>query len=192
MTLLHTPPSYPRRRVSSTPRLFRSITDALEYWIVHFADDDEHLRSRDTQRPSFANSLAPKSERAHATLKRGRGEDRVRAAPAVSCAKVDRKTHMSIQVQRKQPGLPCAMVLQLIPCSPRRDQGLFVTVASVMRKYHRRLDTCHWGVRTTRLCRTLHAPFVKSASASTAPRPNVSDDGQRPLYFRTGWQGIGR
>jgi hypothetical protein len=24
-------------------------------------------------------------------------------------------------------------------------------------------------------------PFVKSASASTAPRPNVSDDGQRPL-----------
>src|ERR1700721_1635255 len=43
------------------------------------------------------------------------------------------------------------------------------------------LDTSHRGVRTTRLCRTLHAPFVKSASASTAPRPNVSDDGQRPL-----------
>ena len=35
-------------------------------------------RSRDTLRPSFANSFAPK--------KRGRREDRVRAAPEVSCA----------------------------------------------------------------------------------------------------------
>ena len=43
------------------------------------------------------------------------------------------------------------------------------------------LDTSHWGVRTTRLRRPPHALFVKSASASTAPRPNVSDDGQRPL-----------
>jgi hypothetical protein len=53
----------------------------------------------------------------------------VRAAPEVSCAKANKKTHMSIQVQRKQSGLPCAMALQLISCSPRRDQGLFVTVA---------------------------------------------------------------
>ena len=56
----------------------------------------------------------PKRKRAHATLKRGRREDRVRAAPAVSCARVDRKTHMSIQVQRRHSGLPCAMVLRLI------------------------------------------------------------------------------
>jgi hypothetical protein len=33
------------------------------------------------------------------------------------------KTHMSIQVQRKQSGLPCAMVLRLISCSPRRDRA---------------------------------------------------------------------
>jgi len=32
-----------------------------------------------------------------------------------------KQTHMSIQVQRKQSGLPCAMVLRLISCSPRRD-----------------------------------------------------------------------
>jgi hypothetical protein len=62
-------------------------------------------------RPSFANLFALK--------RRGRGEDRVRAAPAVPCAKVANKTHTSIQVQRKQSGLPCAMVLQLISCSPR-------------------------------------------------------------------------
>jgi hypothetical protein len=70
--------------------------------------------------PEFCKFVRPK--------KRGRREDRVRAAPAVSCANRQTKTHTSIQVQRKQSGLPCAMVLQLIPCSPRRDQSLFVTV----------------------------------------------------------------
>ena len=30
-----------------------------------------------------------------------------------------KKAHTSIQVQRRQSGLPCAMVLRLIPCSPR-------------------------------------------------------------------------
>ena len=58
--------------------------------------------------PEFCNSFA---------LKRGRREDRVRAAPAVSCAMCTRKTHTSIQVQRKHSGLPCAMVLRLISCS---------------------------------------------------------------------------
>jgi hypothetical protein len=46
-----------------------------------------------------------------ATFKRRRREDRVRAAPAVSRAKAEKNTHTSIQVQRKQSGLPCAMVL---------------------------------------------------------------------------------
>jgi hypothetical protein len=85
---------------------FRSITDASEYWIVRrslssgahsrdpVADDDEHGYSRDALRPSFANSLALKKERRSATLKRGRREDRVRAAPEVSCAKVaNRNAH---------------------------------------------------------------------------------------------------
>jgi hypothetical protein len=63
----------------------------------------------------------PKERGRRRPSKRGRREDRVRAAPAVSRAKVVNKTHTSIQVQRKQSGLPCAMVLRLIPCSPRRD-----------------------------------------------------------------------
>ena len=49
---------------------------------------------------------------------RGRREDRVRAAPAVSCAKCTKQTHTSIQVQRKHSGLPRAMVLRLISRSP--------------------------------------------------------------------------
>src|SRR6186997_974967 len=51
---------------------------------------------------------------------RGRREDRVRAAPAVSCAMCTKSAHTSIQVQRRASGLPCAMALRLIACSPRR------------------------------------------------------------------------
>src|ERR1700738_5094015 len=43
--------------------------------------------------------------------KRGRRESRMRAAPAVSCAKLCKNTHTSIQVQRRQSDFPCAMVL---------------------------------------------------------------------------------
>jgi hypothetical protein len=47
---------------------------------------DTAPRSRDAMRPSCENH-PPKKQRAQATLKdRGRREDRVRAAPAVSCA----------------------------------------------------------------------------------------------------------
>ena len=49
---------------------------------------------------------------------RGRRESRVRAAPAVSCANMHIKTHTSIQVQRRHPGLPCAMVYGLLRALP--------------------------------------------------------------------------
>ena len=52
--------------------------------------------------------------------RRGSRECRVRAAPAVSCAKCKKEAHTSIQVQSEQSGIPCAMALRLIPCSPRR------------------------------------------------------------------------
>ncbi len=65
--------------------------------------------------------IAQEKEGRSATLKRGgrrsqegRREDRVRAAPAVSRAKAEKKTHTSIQVQRKQSGLPCAVVYGLL------------------------------------------------------------------------------
>ena len=74
--------------------------------------------------PEFCSNMWPSSIR-------GRREDRVRAAPAVSRAKVETKTHTSIQVQRKQSGLPCAMVLTVsfvlspvpafLPPSPRES-----------------------------------------------------------------------
>jgi hypothetical protein len=51
----------------------------------------------------------------------------MRAAPAVSRAKQVTKTHTSIQVQRRHSDIPCAMVLRLMPRSPRR-RIRFVTV----------------------------------------------------------------
>src|ERR1700692_4269398 len=48
--------------------------------------------------------------------------------PRSRVQKCTTKTHTSIQVQRRQSGIPCAMVLRLVSCSPRRS-GFFGTVA---------------------------------------------------------------
>jgi hypothetical protein len=49
---------------------------------------------------------------------RGRRESRMRAAPAVSRAIVRKKTHTSIQVQRRQSDFPCAVVYGLFRALP--------------------------------------------------------------------------
>ena len=77
-----------------------------------------------------------------------------------------KKAHTSIQVQRRQSGIPCAMALRLMPCSPRRRIRLVTVAAGLM------ADRSGWivsatgslapatGVGTTRFCRTQPAPFV--------------------------------
>ena len=143
--------------------------------------------------------------------RRGRRECRVLAAPAVSCAIVRKKTHTSIQVQLEHSGIPCAVVLRLIPRSPRRRIPL-ASVAGGLKDCRnpvgstllRRLDTSNGCQDHTALpyasapvictlcsltdrsppCKHDHAP---NAAASTATRPNVRDDGQRPSTG-TGWR----
>jgi hypothetical protein len=80
-----------------------------------------------------------------------------------------RKAHTSIQVQRRQSGIPCAMALRLMARSPRR-RILLVTVAAGLMA-----DRSGWikfatgslapatGVGTTRFCRTRIASFVLRA-----------------------------
>src|SRR6266852_2682018 len=63
---------------------------------------------------------------------RGCRECRVHAAPAVSCAKLCKEAHTSIQVQRRQSGIPRAMALRLMPCSPRRRIRLVTVVSGLM------------------------------------------------------------
>src|SRR4051812_20479985 len=62
-------------------------------------------------RHGFAISRLDSPEVCHsvpALANGGRREDRMRAAPAVSCACCARNAHTSIQVQRRASGLPCA------------------------------------------------------------------------------------
>ena len=91
-----------------------------------------------------------------------------------------RKAHTSIQVQRKQSGIPCAMALRLMPCSPRRRIRL-VTVAAGLRLIDPVGSTSPppslapaTGVGTTRFCRTQHQRRSSCALAKAfvfAPRP---------------------
>ena len=54
------------------------------------------------------------------------------------------------------------------------------------------LDTCHWGVRTTRLCRPLQPRSSVAASASIAPRPAFRDEcAYAPLVGRDGHRSEG-
>jgi hypothetical protein len=143
---------------------------------------------------------------------RAQGRPGARCTRGLACKFAHKKTHTSIQVQRRQSGLPCAMVLRLMPCSPRRR------IRSCHR--HRRIKGFAepgWArktsadlasatdARTTRFCRTLQAVRLRAvrsltglsptrpaitcapdAAASTASRPNVRDDGQRPSAGRDG------
>ena len=128
-------------------------------------------RSRDALRPRFAGNSSP-------SVVRGRREDRVRAAPAVSCAMCTKSAHTSIQVQRRASGLPCAMALRLITCSPRR------TALLPPLRPEKQLPP---GALTPAPRRQDHtsspyasAPLVIGTSASTASPSHDRDDRDRP------------
>jgi hypothetical protein len=134
------------------------------------------------------------------------------AAPAVSCAKLCEEPHTSIQVQRRQSGIPCAMVLRLMPCSPRRRIRLVTVAAGLMalpirsdRSRHRQLDTSN-GCRDHTVLPYALAPFVRApllahgkppcehlradAAASTASPPTFVTTRDRPsCRERTGRAG---
>ena len=60
--------------------------------------------------------------------KREQGMPGARCTRGLVCKVAQRNAHTSIQVQRRQSGIPCAMALRLMPCSPRRRIRI-VTVA---------------------------------------------------------------
>ena len=145
-------------------------------------DDDDHGHSRDGIRPSFANSSAPKKQRAQATLKRGRREDRVRAAPVVSRANAYAKKNAhehTGSAEAVRPSLRNGFTAYIV-LSPARP-GLLVTVAPKKRELPKNLTPANWGVRTTRLCRplkrcssiaSLRPPHPAPTSVTIAIRPS--------------------
>jgi hypothetical protein len=165
---------------SSTPRPLELFSASLEYWIPAFAGmttsfADTPSRSRDVTRPRFArNSPYPPM--------RGRREHRVRAAPAVSCAKVHKNTHTSIQVQRRHSGIPCAMGYGLYVLSPAIRPWVVTVIGGSYRQLDASLEASgphDFAVRVTR-----HSS--KARSTSTASPPHVRDDRERPSE----WDGM--
>ena len=143
MTMLHPPPSSPRRRVSSTPRHFGSITSSSEYWIIRrslssgahsrdpVADDDEQRHSRDSIRPRFANSSAPEK-------KEGAGKTGCALHPrshVQMCIKKCAHEHTG-SAEAVRPSLRNG--LTTYTCSPWWP--CCATIIGVMRKHHRPLD----------------------------------------------------
>ena len=83
----------------------------------------ERARVRDLAarfRPSDANSLPPSKIE-------GAGNAGCALHPRSRVPNCAKKAHTSIQVQRRQSDIPCAMALRLTSCSPRWS-GLVVTV----------------------------------------------------------------
>jgi len=137
--------------------------------------------------------------------KRGRRESRVRAAPAVSRAKLCKRAHTSIQVQRRQSGLPCAMVLTAsFVLSPAI--GLFVTVAGRITSANltpasRRQD--HTTSPSASKALSSEAPLAaiasNPASVTIAIRPSSGVDGcgdkvicafgKSEYFFKGDWTG---
>ena len=143
-------------------------------------------------RPSLANG-SPSISGSQRLRQEGRGECRVRAAPAVSCAQLCEETHTSIQVQRKHSGIPRAMALRLMPCSPRRRIRL-VTVISGSMAYPTRLGRIAsadlapaTGARTTTGFAVRDPCFARRFRRAQVPiRRNPGEGGTAPFVLRAG------
>ena len=115
--------------------------------------------------------------------KREQGMPGARCTRGLACKVAQRNAHTSIQVQRRQSGIPCAMGLQLMPCSPWRRVRLVTIVGGLNgdrawlgRSRLRQLDTSNGCQDHTVLPYAL-APFVLRAvvrSRKTALRTNLS------------------
>src|SRR5215207_8764208 len=124
--------------------------------------------SRGALRPRFAISFPPSPIR-------GRREDRVLAAPAVSRAICANKTTHEHTGQLEHSGLPCAMALRLASCSSRRTALLppspALLIASLTPAPRRPNHTT--------------SPYAQAAHVSRSSRvhrisPRVRDDRERP------------
>src|SRR6202040_3180658 len=119
-------PSFSRAATrTSDPFIFGSLAwEMLEEFPRDrggYKHEDERPPSRGAMRPRFAgNFLTLQSE--------GAGNTGCTLHPRSRVQQCTKQTHTSIQVQRRQSGIPCAMVLRLISRSPRRS-GFLVTVA---------------------------------------------------------------
>jgi hypothetical protein len=143
---------YPVRREFSIPSLASRNTGPSA-----FADDDERRHSRDTMRPSFANSFHPQKTRAQ-------GRPGARCTRGLMCKDIQKSAHEHTgSAEAFRPSLRNGFTIYFV-LSPARP-GLFATVAPNTLA-SQELDTSHWGVRTTRL-----RVRITRCSSKAHPRP---------------------
>ena len=139
---------------------------------------DPLARNDDEHNSAISPRVAP--ELLHQSFAQsGRGECRVPAAPAASCAKCRKHTSVVTTSSPEHPAFPHAMVLTAASCSPRRS-GFLVTVASrklpqSLTPASRRQDHTTWPSASP-------APLVKSAARVHRIPSRVRDDRDTPLH----------
>jgi hypothetical protein len=127
-------------------------------------------RSRRASRPSFALASRPLNSE-------GAGNAGRPMRPIAACAMVVVESTRVSQVTPESPGTPRAMVYGLYRALPG-DRALLPPSLSGMTSANL---TPASGCQDHTSSPSASAPFVKSASASTASRSNVRDDRETPL-----------
>jgi hypothetical protein len=146
----------------------------------------------DVKQQTRLRALAAQIARAlpgHSTLSkpRGRREDRVLTSHPRSAARIKRKGDRTAAYRWCQSlGLPCAMVGQLMPCSPGSRTFLLASLTPRIDDAVRPVGLAHISAtgltvattaRTTRFCRTRSAPLVCTrlrAHRDYPPCPHLS------------------
>ena len=118
----------------------------------------------------------------------GRREDRVRAAPAVPCAKVANKNahEHTGSAEAVRPSLRNGVTAYIV-LSPARP-GLFVTVIPRKRELLRNLTPATGASGPHDFAVRFSHARQSQLSRPSLPAPNVRDDRDTPLLVGTGWQ----
>ena len=157
----------------SSPRQGRSP----DFRLRGFHGPDMGSRPRGAKRPGLAVLLASSFK------KEGAGKAGCALHPRSRVQRVVKKAHTSIQVQRRQSGLPCAMVLRLIARSPWRS-GFLVTIAreacsADLTPASRRQDhTTSPSASGAPVLRTLRVHRIQPRVRDVAKRPSSGVDGE--------------
>ena len=167
---------YPVRRELSLPSL-----PSLECWIVR---PSAQLRTRPTMtavivlaalyRRSFARKPCPRNQRAQ-------GRPGARCTRGLMCDRCNKMLHMSIQVQRRTPGLPCAMALRLIRNRPGDRLSCHHRPLEALASHELDAST---GASDPNDFTVRISPFVSRADASTATCPTSATTADAPWWDR--------
>ena len=139
-------------------------------------------QSRDGIRPRFANSFAPKE--------RAQGRPGARCTRGLACQCICKENcTRAYRFSGSSPafpaqwsyGLSCALPGETRLACHRRPRDT---------KHHRELDTCQLGRQDHTILPYAQTLFVNSVLASIAPRTNVRDDRDTPLFESAGCQEI--